>query len=489
VTSATAPVPAAAPPARHHAPVGRIILVVVGAILVLIGLGIGGGGGFLTWAYATQRDADGYFTTGDGRLETVGYAVTSEDIDLGAGWDVDLGDLATVRLDVDSASDQAVFVGIGPRLDVDRYLRGVAHAEVDDVEIDPFEVTYRFTEGGRSPEPPGRADFWVATAEGRGPQSLEWDLESGRWSVVLMNADGSAGVAATVAAGVTADWVLPAAIGLLVFGGVLLLGGAVMLAVGAVGLAHHQGGPGAVTGVPVGELAWTAVSPVRLEGRLEPLSRWLWLVKWILVIPHLVVLFLLWVAFAVLSVVAWFAILFTGRYPQGIFDFNVGVLRWSWRVGYYSFSAFGTDRYPPFSLRPDPDQPATLEIARPEKLSRGLVLVKSWLLAIPHLLVVGVFLGGGGWDSYGGVARWPGLLPLLLVVAVVVLLFTGRYPGGLFDLVMGLNRWVYRVIAYVALMTDEYPPFRLDQGGTEPFTGAPTTSIGSLPGHDAAASA
>jgi uncharacterized protein DUF4389 len=223
---------------------------------------------------------------------------------------------------------------------------------------------------------------------------------------------------------------------------------------------------------------------LRLDGELAPqLSRGLWLVKWLLVIPHVIVLSFLWIAFVVVTVVAFFAILFTGRHPRGIFDFKLGVMRWSWRVGFYSYSALGTDRYPPFTLAEVPDYPARLDVEYPQELSRGLVLVKWWLLALPHYVIVGVFAGGalagfnaagdhGGWSSGGG------LIGLLVLIAGVVLLFTGRYPRGIFDFVMGMNRWVFRVGAYATLMTDAYPPFRLDMGGQEPAPGTAGADVG-----------
>jgi hypothetical protein len=218
-------------------------------------------------------------------------------------------------------------------------------------------------------------------------------------------------------------------------------------------------------------MATASAYPVRVDGQLDPgLSRWRWLVKWLLALPHLVVLVFLWVAFVFLSVGAFFAILFTERYPRGIFDFNLGVLRWTWRVAFYSYSANGTDRYPPFSLQREDGYPAHLDVPYPEHLSRRLVLVKWWLLALPQYLIVGVFAGGGwlAWQTGHAQVGGGGLIGLLVLVAVVALLFTGRYPRGIFDLVLGLDRWALRVAAYAALMTDAYPPFRLDAGPEEP---------------------
>ena len=212
--------------------------------------------------------------------------------------------------------------------------------------------------------------------------------------------------------------------------------------------------------------------PVQVQARLDqPLSRWLWLVKWLLAIPHCIVLFFLWIAFVVVTVIAFFAILFTAHYPRPLFNFNLGVLRWSWRVAYYTYSGLGTDRYPPFSLGEEPGYPATLDISYPGRLSRGLVLVKWWLLAIPHYAVVAVFAGGVAYTAGNTGQTWQadvlsgGLIGLLVFFAALTLLFAGRYPRGLYDFVVGMNRCVVRVIAYAALMTDAYPPFRLDQGG------------------------
>lgn len=213
--------------------------------------------------------------------------------------------------------------------------------------------------------------------------------------------------------------------------------------------------------------------PLALDAVLDRPSRGLWLVKWLLLIPHYVVLAVLMIGLSVVWVAALFAILFTGRYPRPLFDYTVGVLRWAWRVGAYGYGLAATDRYPPFTLSDVPDYPAHLDVAYPEHLSRGLVLVKWWLLAIPHYLIVGLLYGGVftlSWRNGDTNTGWQGagIIGLLVFVALLVLLIRGAYPQGLFDLIMGLQRWGARVGAYALLLTDEYPPFRLDLGGSEP---------------------
>ena len=207
--------------------------------------------------------------------------------------------------------------------------------------------------------------------------------------------------------------------------------------------------------------------PVRLEGDLTPpLSRWLWLVKWLLLIPHYVCLFFLWIGFVVSTVAVFFFMLVAGRYPRRVFGFNAGVLRWTWRVAFYSYSALGTDRYPPFTLGEATDYPARLSIDYPARQRRGLPLIGWWLLGIPQYAIAGL-LAGGGYASAGHFG-FGSVVGLLVLVAAIVLLFKDRYPSDVFDLVMGFNRWVARVGVYAALMTPEYPPFRFDPGPQEP---------------------
>ena len=196
--------------------------------------------------------------------------------------------------------------------------------------------------------------------------------------------------------------------------------------------------------------------PLTLKGELDKkLSRGLWLVKIILIIPHFIVLGFLGIAAAFVWVIAAFSILFTRIYPRPLFNFTVGVLRWGWRVSFYFCGALATDKYPPFSLG-KADYPADLEVEYPEELSRWKPFVKFWLFAVPHYACLGA-LSGWGWKSFPFI----GLLPALMIITAVLLLFTGKYRQDIWQLVMGVNRWSYRVLAYVLLLTDQYPPFSL----------------------------
>lgn len=465
MTSQTPP-PAPVRTARGSRPVPLVI----GILLALVGLPLLLGGVGLGWAMATQRDDDGFFSTSTGPLTTETVALSSDVVDLGeAGpddWWADR-DLATVRLSARSADAAPVFVGIAPSADVAGYLGSASYDEISELRHDPFDYSVtRRGGGGDLSGAPADQGFWTAQSNGPGTQALTWDLEPGTYTVVVMNLDGSPGVSVDLSAGGRLRWLTPLAWSLGLLGIGLILGGALLVVYGARPPGPQVPRQAAPDPAPEAVLPDT---PVILVGAKDPqLSRGLWLVKWFLAIPHFVVLALLWLVFVVLTLVAFFAILVTGRYPRGLFDLNVGILRWTWRVQFYATAAIGTDRYPPFTLART-DYPADLDIAYPERLSRGLVLVKSWLLALPHLIVLGVL--AGTWqlgDADGSQFVAGSLIGALTLAAGLMLLFTGRYPEPLFDLLVGLNRWVYRVTAYVALMTDTYPPFRLDQGPADP---------------------
>ena len=444
-----------------------VLALIVGGLIGLASLGLLTAGAGLAISYAVGQNDDGFVTSPTVDMSSDGYALTTSEIDLasspGEWWPSRFGD---VQVTVESADDAAVFVGIAPSDALDDYLSGVNRDVVTDVES---TIVYDTVGSDPLTVAPTAVDFWVSSATGTGEQTLEWPLEQGAWTLAVINADGSEGVDVRASGGIRIEAVWAIAAGLVFLG----LIGAMISAVLVV-VAVRQPSQDAAQTVPVGQY------PVAIEGAIDPsLSRGMWLIKWFLAIPHLIVLGFLWVAFGLLTVVAFFGILFTGRYPRSIFDFNVGVLRWNWRVMFYAFNAMGTDQYPPFSLDDDPSYPARLNVTYPQQLSRGLVLVKWWLLAIPHYIIVGLLINGLAWwatDVGTGDAilqTGGGLIGFLAFIAVVLLAISGTYPQGLFDVIMGFNRWVYRVAAYAGLMTDEYPPFRLDSGGNEPGTTPP----------------
>jgi len=447
---------------------GKVVAAVFGSIFALIAVGVLIGGGVLFWAQETLQDDDGYFNSPSYRLDADGYAIVAEEIDLasypGDWWPAEVD--ASARLNVRAGTGQEVFIGIGLQDDVDDYLGSVSHSVVRQLGDRWDDVRLVAQSGGALEVPPSQVGIWAASIQGTEEQTLTWEPQRGGWAVVIMNADATTNVSVSAVASARIPILYSVSIGLMIAGFVFAAFAALLL----VAATRSSVAPAPVVAKPVTGGAY----PVTMTGVLdERLSPFLWLIKWFLIIPHCIVLAFLWAAFCILTFFAWIAILFTGRYPRGIFDFNVGVMRWTWRVSFYTYSALATDRYPPFTLQ-DVDYPARFNVAYPERLSRGLALVKWWLLAIPHYIIVG-FLTSGMWawtmDSHvvdnAGTKVGGGLIGILAIIAGFILLFTGRYPRGLFDLLMGLNRWVLRVGAYVSLMHDEYPPFRLDMGGED----------------------
>lgn len=189
----------------------------------------------------------------------------------------------------------------------------------------------------------------------------------------------------------------------------------------------------------------------------ESLSRWMIFVKWLLAIPHFIVLAVLGIGVAVCTFIAFFTILFTAQYPAGMWNFVVGTLRWGARVQAYFM--LERDEYPPFSF--EGDYPVQLDLRYPTRLNRWLVLVK-WLLIIPHIIVL-YFLQL--------------IAQIISFIAFFAILFTARYPRGMFDFMVGYTRWSNRVSAYTFYLTDDYPPFSFDQstGYTPGSSAGPTT--------------
>ncbi|POH57124.1 DUF4389 domain-containing protein [Arthrobacter glacialis] len=461
---------------------GFVVALVLGTLLALFGAG-GVIGGVASAVVSSQQGSEGYFTSEAREFATTSYALSSPPAQLGV--ESIPFDLGSIRLSAESAAPGGqVFIGIGPKAEVESYLNGVHTTVITGVETRPFRVSYSDVPGQAAPELPGEQSFWAVQASGTGTQQVTMDLRSGDWVMVIMNADASPGVTVNMAAGFHSELFGAITPALLTGGVAALIIGAGLIALGAVGLGRRHpssrqpvpDNPVTGDGVSPSEHAYAKGYPARLTGQLDPqLSRGLWLVKWLLALPHMIVLFFLWCAVVITTIFAGFAILFTGRYPRALFNFNVGVLRWSWRVTFYAYSALATDKYPPFTLAAT-EYPADFEVDYPRQLSRGLVLVKWWLLVLPHLLVVAIFTSAA-WSMWGQSGDWQSdyghrvgfsLLGILVLIAAVGLLFTGRYQRPLFDLIMGINRWIYRVASYALLLRDEYPPFRLDQGPDEP---------------------
>ena len=174
----------------------------------------------------------------------------------------------------------------------------------------------------------------------------------------------------------------------------------------------------------------------------EHLSRWKIFFKWLLAIPHIIILYVFQYLIEITTFLSWFAILFTGRYPRGLWDLSVTYMRWQARV--YAYAGLLRDEYPPFATG---DYPVQFQLDYPASLSRWKIFLK-WLLAIPSMVVL-MLLGIG--------------MFVVSIIAFIAILVTGRYPKGMFDFVVGVQRWGYRLSAYLYLLTDAYPPFILAQ--------------------------
>jgi hypothetical protein len=197
--------------------------------------------------------------------------------------------------------------------------------------------------------------------------------------------------------------------------------------------------------VPASEIPGTSESDPLLSfdvAHPESLSRWMIFVKWLLAIPHFVVLYLFGIAAGFIVIIAWFAILITGRFPRGLWDFMVLYMRWNANV--IAYAGLLRDDYPPFGEAP---YPARFDLAYPDHLSRLLIFVK-WILVLPHIVAL--------WFIYLAAS-------VVWLLGFFAILITSNLPRGMFDFLVGTLRWTFRINAYIYLMTDRYPPFRMSE--------------------------
>jgi hypothetical protein len=211
---------------------GRVASIVAGGVAAVLAVALIAAGTLLLWG-DSKTDEKGYLSTGKERYAAGTYALATDNLDVdldGAGWIMDRDGLGNVRLAVESSAGKPVFVGIARTSDVSEYLRGTAHTSVTDVDYAPFSASYRDRAGDRRPALPADQDFWAASAQGSGKQTVAWDLADGDWSVVVMNADGSRGVDTDISAGAKVAF-----LGTL---GWVSLGGALVLLIGAATLVY-----------------------------------------------------------------------------------------------------------------------------------------------------------------------------------------------------------------------------------------------------------
>jgi hypothetical protein len=211
---------------------GKVVLLVFGIIVLLVSVGLVFGGGALLWVNSALTDDEGFYTTRFVRLDRDSYAIVTEpaDIDLGAAWIWDWSNLVTFKVEgySDDPSKQ-IFVGIAEESDLDAYLHNVEHDEIAEFSVHPYEIDYRYHPGSSSPASPASQTFWSVSAHGSGTQSLEWSLETGTYSLLLMNDDGSAGLDLRVSVGAKVPLVFGTGLGLLIGGVVGLIIGFLMV--------------------------------------------------------------------------------------------------------------------------------------------------------------------------------------------------------------------------------------------------------------------